>query len=252
MADTSKVIDLDRLARFKTKQDAANEAKFALKGEGGSIATADKAGIVKPGADFDITEDGTISLYSKIAVTSFTCAPSQAERGATVTDVELAWGLNKIPSTLTLDDAAQEPTSKGASLKGVNLTANKQWTLKATDARNASASRTAGITFYDKRHWFTATDLAAAGITDELINQAAGEYATSRAKTFTLTAGDGQHIYYAFPASWGTPTFKVGGFEGGFNLLTTFDHTNASGATVSYAVWKSTNANLGKTTVEVS
>lgn len=50
MANTSKVIDLDRLARFKAKQDAANDAKFALKGEGGSIATADKAGIVKPAA----------------------------------------------------------------------------------------------------------------------------------------------------------------------------------------------------------
>ena len=60
MANTSKVIDLDRLARFKAKQDAANDAKFALKGEGGSIATADKAGIVKPGGDFDITEDGTM------------------------------------------------------------------------------------------------------------------------------------------------------------------------------------------------
>ena len=33
MANTSKVIDLDRLARFKAKQDAANGAKFALKGE---------------------------------------------------------------------------------------------------------------------------------------------------------------------------------------------------------------------------
>ena len=58
-------------------------------------------------------------------------------------------------------------------------------------------------------------------------------------------------IYYAFPASWGTPRFFVGGFEGGFALLKTFDHKNASGATISYAVWKSTNAGLGNTTVEV-
>ena len=69
MANTSKVIDLDRLARFKAKQDAATAAKFALKGEGGSIATADKAGIVKPGGDFDITEDGTISLYKAMGIT---------------------------------------------------------------------------------------------------------------------------------------------------------------------------------------
>lgn len=250
MADTSKAIDLDRLARFKIKQDAANEAKFALKGEGGGIATADKAGIVKPGSDFDIAEDGTISLYSKIAVTSFTCNPSQAERGATVTDVELAWGLNKIPSTLTLDDAAQEPTAKGASLKGVNLTANKQWTLKATDARGAAASRTAGITFYDKRHWFTGA-YDADGVTDAVVNAATGEYATSRAKTFSATADAGQYVYYAFPASWGTPRFFVGGFEGGFVLLKTFDHTNASGAKVSYQVWKSANVGLGQINVEV-
>ena len=32
MANTSKVIDLDRLARFKAKQDAANDAKFAPQG----------------------------------------------------------------------------------------------------------------------------------------------------------------------------------------------------------------------------
>lgn len=91
MANTSKVIDLDRLARFKAKQDAANDAKFALKGEGGSIATADKAGIVKPGGDFDITEDGTISLYKAMGINSFTVSPSQAERGSTVADVTVAW-----------------------------------------------------------------------------------------------------------------------------------------------------------------
>lgn len=45
MANTSKVIDLDRLARFKAKQDAANDAKFALKGEGGSITPASDAEI---------------------------------------------------------------------------------------------------------------------------------------------------------------------------------------------------------------
>lgn len=247
----SKVIDLDRLARFKEKQDAANEAKFALKGEGGGIATADKAGIVKPGGDFDITADGTLSLYSKINVNSFTCTPSQAERGATVADVTLAWSVNKTPATLTLDKDAQDTASKGTTLKAVNLTANRTWTLTATDARKATASRTAGVTFYDKRHWFTGA-YDADGVTDAVLNAATGEYATARAKSFTLTAGEGQYIYYAFPASWGTPTFKVGGFEGGFGLLKTFDHVNASGGTVSYAVWKSTNANLGKTTVEVS
>ena len=251
MANTSKVIDLDRLTRFKAKQDAANDAKFALKGEGGSIATADKAGIVKPGGDFDITEDGTISLYKAMGVNSFTVSPSQAERGSTVADVTVAWSLSKTPKSLTLDDKAQDTASKGTTLSGVNLKASKTYTLKATDARNAVATRTADVAFRDKRHWWVATSLDAVGVTDQIINQATGELATQYSKTFTLNAAAAQHIYYAFPASWGTPRFFVGGFEGGFALLKTFDHKNASGATISYAVWKSTNAGLGNTTVEV-
>lgn len=251
MANTSKVIDLDRLARFKAKQDAANDAKFALKGEGGSIATADKAGIVKPGGDFDITEDGTISLYKAMGINSFTVSPSQAERGSTVADVTVAWSLSKTPKSLTLDDKAQDTASKGTTLSGVNLKASKTYTLKATDARNAVATRTADVAFRDKRHWWVAASLDAVGVTDQIINQATGELATWYSKTFTLNAAAGQHIYYAFPASWGTPRFFVGGFEGGFALLKTFDHKNASGATISYAVWKSTNAGLGNTTVEV-
>lgn len=205
MANTSKVIDLDRLARFKAKQDAANDAKFALKGEGGSIATADKAGIVKPGGDFDITEDGTISLYKAMGVNSFTVSPSQAERGSTVADVTVAWSLSKTPKSLTLDDKAQDTASKGTTLSGVNLKASKTYTLKATDARNAVATRTADVAFRDKRHWWVAVSLDAVGVTDQIINQATGELAAGYSKTFTLNAAAGQHIYYAFPRRGARP-----------------------------------------------
>lgn len=115
MANTSKVIDLDRLARFKAKQDAANDAKFALKGEGGSIATADKAGIVKPGGDFDITEDGTISLYKAMGINSLTVSPSQAERGSTVADVTVAWSLSKTPKSTPCSPKGPRPWRKHTS-----------------------------------------------------------------------------------------------------------------------------------------
>lgn len=249
MAD--KVVGLGRLARFKQKEVERTEATYAKKGETAGIATADKAGIIKPGPDFDVSADGTLSQYIKIAVNSFTCSPWQAERGATVDDVTLAWALNKTPKSLDLDGEAQEVTATSKKVTGAGIKANKIYTLKATDARDAVATKTAGVSFLDKRHWFVAGDLDAAGVTDDVINEATGELATGRAKSFTVTAGDGQHIYYAFPASWGTPRFFVGGFEGGFSLLKTFDHVNASGATVSYVVWKSTNAGLGKTSVEV-
>lgn len=249
MAD--KVVGLERLRTFTNLEVERTEATYAKKTELPGIASATKAGIAKFSDDFDVAEDGTVSPYKAMAINSITCTPATAERGSTVADVTLAWGLSKTPTTLTLDGADQDVASKGTTLAGVNLTANKNFALVATDARGAKATKSAGVSFQDKRHFFVAGDLDADDVTDEVINAAAGELATSRAKTFTVTAGDGEHIYYVIPASFGTPKFFVGGFEGGFNLLKTFEHTNASGAKVSYQVWKSTNAGLGATTVEV-
>lgn len=246
-----KVVTDENLAYFKGKQDAFNEGKFALKGEtGASIATPDAAGIVKPGSDFDIAADGTITLYQPMAVNSLSVSPSQAERGSTVADVTLKWSLSKVPASLTLNGEPLGATDTQKVIEGANLTTDTIYTVKATDARGASAQRNATVYFRDKRHWFTG-DYDADALTDGVLNAATGELATSRAKTFSVNAAEGQHIFYAFPHSWGTPAFFVGGFEGGFALLKTFDHVNASGATVSYDVYKSTNAGLGQTTVEV-
>ena len=246
-----KVVTDENLEYFKGKQDAFNEGKFALKGEtGASIATPETAGIVKPGSDFDIAADGTITLYQPMAVNSLSVSPSQAERGSTVADVTLKWSLSKVPASLTLNGEPLGATDTQKVIEGANLKTDTTYTVKAVDARDASAQRNATVYFRDKRHWFTGTYDADA-LTDGVLNAATGELATSRAKTFSVNAAEGQHIFYAFPHSWGTPAFFVGGFEGGFSLLKTFDHVNASGASVSYDVYKSTNAGLGQTTVEV-
>lgn len=247
-----KVVTDENLEYFKGKQDAFNEGKFALKEEVGDVgvATPEAAGIVKPSSDFDVAADGTLSLYKAMAVSSLTVSPSQAERGSTVADVTLKWSLSKVPTELTLNDEPVTVADTQKVVSGANLTSDTTYTLKATDARGASAQRSATVYFRDKRHWFTGS-YGADAVTDEVLNAATGELATSRAKTFAVEAGEGQHIFYAFPHSWGTPSFFVGGFEGGFSLLKTFDHVNASGASVSYDVYKSTNAGLGSTTVEV-
>lgn len=73
------------------------------------------------------------------------------------------------------------------------------------------------------------------------------------ARTFTVTAGVGAHIYYAFRSGYGTPTFYVGGFEGGFEqIAAAVPVTNANGFTENYDVWRSVQSNLGTTTVTVS
>lgn len=72
-----------------------------------------------------------------------------------------------------------------------------------------------------------------------------------RTGSWSVTANAGQYIYFAIPATFGTPVFYVGGLEGGFSKVKTFDFQNSSGYIASYNIYKSTNAGLGATTVEV-
>lgn len=214
------------------------------------VATTTVAGKVMIGDDFDVTEEGKISLYKAVAVNSLSNNVNTVEKGRTINDVTLSWTINKVPATLTLDGEAVDISSKSKVLTGLGLQADKTWTLKAVDARNASSQKSTGVYFRNGRYWGIG-DVEADGVDDAFVQSLTKELAANNTKTFTVNAGVGKYIYYAHPASFGTPVFNVGGFEGGFDLIKTFDYTNASGFTESYKVWKSTNANLGNTTVVV-
>lgn len=191
-------------------------------------------------------------LYVAPQITSFTNNVNTVEIGQTITSVTFNWTLNKTMTSVTLNNEPQSTTSPGtASLSGQSIKTNTTYTLTASDGKN-SVKKTTSISFQNKRYWGIGTVTSSGEVNNEFVLGLSGsEFATSKADTFTVNAGAGQYIYYAIPASFGTPSFFVGGFEGGFDLLATFDFTNASGGTVSYNVYKSTNANLGNTTVTV-
>jgi hypothetical protein len=66
----------------------------------------------------------------------------------------------------------------------------------------------------------------------------------------SVTAGSGEYLLFAFPTRLGVPVFYVGGFAGGFESPETVSITNVNGYTENYYVWRSTNSNLGSTSVE--
>jgi len=74
----------------------------------------------------------------------------------------------------------------------------------------------------------------------------------NRQVTFTVNAGAGEYIFYAYPSAYGTGTFFVGGFEGGFSLVGTISVTNSFGVTQNYYLYRSDNHSLGSTTVTVT
>ena len=190
-------------------------------------------------------------LYKAIAFTSGSVSPSVAEVGSMVSSVTLKWALNKMPTSLTLDGAELGVNERQKTLTGAWMIV-KTWVLKATDERGATATRNLTLAFQNKAYWGVGTATGAA-IDDAFVLGLSGSaFATGRGRTFSANAGAGQYIYYVFPKAWGTPVFKVGGFEGGFALDREWEHTNASGAKTAYVAYRSTNAALGQTTVVVS
>lgn len=186
-------------------------------------------------------------MYEAIQISSFSNNVGTVEMGSTVNTVALSWETNKTPTVLTLDGEGIDKNLKNKTIENANIKSNKTYTLKATDERDAEATKTTAITFLNGVYWGVAEDKSSfdsafiLGLTKGLQG--------SKAKTFTVNAGASQHIYYVIPSRYGVPSFKVGGFEGGFAKVATIAFTNASGYEENYDIYKSDNPGLGNTTV---
>ena len=196
-------------------------------------------------------------LYVTPAVKTFTASPAfgDYEIGHTVSNPSFTWSYNKAivnqnlkagGSALPLDDQqAREYAYTG------DITSNTTFTISGSDNKAKSCSRTGSFNFKHKRY-FGVAEVPAEYNSDFILGLSGKEFCTGRTKSaFSLTAGAGQYMFYCFPATYGTPTFNVGGFDGGFELAATIDFTNASGNTTSFVIWKSENANLGTQSIIV-
>jgi hypothetical protein len=125
----------------------------------------------------------------------------------------------------------------------------KQFALNAAKgAVNTSSYIT--FNFYNRRFW--GKTAKASGYTEADVEALSNELSNSKSQTKSITAGVGEYLVFAWPTRLGTGTFVVGGFEGGFQAPETVSITNASGYTENYYVYRSTQANLGATSVVVS
>lgn len=192
----------------------------------------------------EIRQDIADLKYKPISIDSFANSINTAEKGSTVTAVNLSWSFNKIPAELTLDGEAMSPDLNGTALSGVSISEKKTWTLKATDERGAVATKTTTINFYNRIRYGAAADYTDLALSDGVLSD-------TKKRDFTATAGAGQYIWYILPKRLGTCSFKVGNFDGGFRLLKTEQLANASGYKEDYYIYRSDNAALGETTVTV-
>lgn len=192
--------------------------------------------------------------YVKIAINSLTATNSSNEIGSTVEATDVAWTLNKEPKTQKIKFSSEAEESLGTSVRsksytGKKVTSNSIIKLTVTDERDASVSKQVTIQFQPKVYYGVSDDPNA--LDSPAINALTGVLASSKARTFSADAGEGEHIVYIIPSSFGTPTFNVGGFDGGFKKAKTIEHTNASGYKQNYDIWQSVQPGLGSTSVTV-
>lgn len=221
------------------------------------VATASAAGIIKPGTDFDITSDGTLTVYKAMSVNSFSNNSSTLEIGSSLSSATFSWNLSKQPSKLTITANGQSSeinrTQSGSALLTFTkpLTSTTTFTLTATDERNDVTSKQSTISFLNGKYYGVSNITDTSRMDSDFVKGFTKNLVPDRAGSWSVTANAGQYIYFAIPVAFGTPIFYVGGLEGGFSKVKTFDFQNSSGYTASYNIYKSTNAGLGATTVEV-
>ena len=206
-------------------------ALLAKKGDMGSAEDVD--------ARFDAIEEELAAL-NPFSVTSFTVSPSVLEKGDSASSVLLKWVFNKEPASVMVDGKAQNAVKSGSVTIEEEISAKRTFKLSATDAKGTTVTKDATVNFYSAVQYGTNLQ--------ELEKVLTG----TRKRTFTVNAAEEEYIYYFCPVALGNCTFKVGGFEGGFDLIATNDMTNDFGYTESYNVYRSAQAGLGETTVEVS
>lgn len=177
--------------------------------------------------------------YKSIVIQSLTASPNIIEIGSNST-VSLVWSLNKTALTQTINGEAVTGSSKQYS----NVSTSTTYTLVVAD--NASqASNSVSIEAANQIYYGVAADFSD-------ITTLSKTLSNNKARTITVNAGVGQYIVYAYPARLGSNIeFWVENFEGGFEPPVELNLTNESGYTEKYYVYRSTNPNLGNTTVEI-
>jgi hypothetical protein len=197
-------------------------------------------------------------LYVPTDITSFTSSGSTSivnEVGVVIPNISFIWSINKTVTSQEIRVSGTPvftplPSERVATLMDVNLEVNRTYTLFATDGTTSDTSNVS-FAFRRRNHWGISTEESLTGA--QILGLSNSSLATSRNTNFSVNAGVGQYVYFTCPSSYGTPTFTVDGFSGGFQLINaSLSHTNASGNTTNYQVWRSTNENLGNIAVTVN
>ena len=233
----------------------AQKIAGSIAGGGSGVVTDKRLTEAEAPADAKATGDAIREIratlneitYKAIAITSFKSDHGVNELGSTVSKTIFSWATNKAPTSISASFGSVKNTDT-SFIYATPISKDTSFTLTVSDGKTTVSAATK-VAFMNGVYYGAAAE---AEITSDFIKKLTRSLQATKAKTTTITAGAGQYIWYAIPSRYGTPSFNVGGFDGGFSKVRTIDFTNASGYTESYDVWRSDNSGLGTTTVKIA
>lgn len=183
----------------------------------------------------------------KISPVNTTC-----EIGSTQT-ITFTWTFSEEVSSVTFNGKSQTANKNGeATIKEVSSTSSYTVSGIRKDGKKETKSVMASVNFHNKYYFGCAAD---PGTIDswfiKRLNHES-DFASSKPTFITIpTVNTGEYIWYAYPAKLGTSTFKMNGFNGGFNDAQIVSFTNSSGYTEDYYVYRSVESGLGSIEIQV-
>lgn len=199
-------------------------------------------------------------LYPYIApAVSLGCSPTSKELGAS-TAVTLSWSVTKNSNSITsiiVDGLVIVPTGNNQSgTKAATSTqnVNTTFTMTASDG-TTTVPTSATVYWYNAIYWgktstFAAPSMAIVGSQPAWADGASvgsgKTLASSKSGSYAGINGAGQYLVFAWPSTFGTPTFTINGLPNtAFTKIgSAVSHTNMNGYTnpAGYDIWISNTA----------
>lgn len=176
--------------------------------------------------------------HTDFAIDSFTAEPALCEMGS-VNTIELNWSTTREVVSQNINGTPVEGNQKYYN----NVTHDVEYTLNASDGE-ATVSKTVAVVFGNQIYYGTAESIAD-------VTALTGELSNNPEREIKVTAAAGKYIIYAVPARLGAVRLFVGGIEGGFEPAEEQRLQNSNGYWENYLIYKSVNAGLGETIVDV-
>ena len=195
-------------------------------------------------------------LFSRVAPSvSFVNTVGNVQIGSTVTTVPLSWSISPT-NTPVVFQSLTPIGSISTALRATNITGtftnDTNWTLVVSDGTGLPGSTVTNSTSIAFRHYMSwgiasTTTLDNSQIQNLHTNTAAGagrEFRTGKGKSVFIS-GNGQYIYFAYPATFGAASFIVNGSPNTAWISNTVTYTNSSGNVSQFLVYRSIDLMFG-------